>query len=302
MTATAEHLVKAFGAFRAVDDVSFTIDEGSIFGFLGANGAGKTTTIRMMCGLLAPTAGRLTVAGTDVARDPEQVRRRIGYMSQLFSLYPDLTVAENLRFFGGVYGLRGGAAEARIDGVLRDLEMEDLRDRLAATLPLGYKQRLALGSASLHRPEIIFLDEPTSGVDPVSRMKFWRYITTLAKGRGMTVIVSTHFLTEAEYCDRIILMNAGRIVAEGTPAGLRAGIGRRIVEVEGAYRHDRLPAVRAIPGVRDAYAWGRALRLAVDGDLVGGLAGPLRAAGVEAARVTEVPPTLEDVFMRHYQP
>ncbi|MBI5527943.1 MAG: ABC transporter ATP-binding protein [Deltaproteobacteria bacterium] len=301
MAARADRLVKRFGGFAAVDGVSFEIADGAIFGFLGANGAGKTTTIRMMCGLLAPTAGTLSVAGVDVAADPEAVRRRIGYMSQLFSLYPELPVEENLRFFGGIYGLRGAGLDARISEVLHDLDMAGLRDRPAGSLPLGFKQRLALASAALHRPEIIFLDEPTSGVDPISRMKFWRYITRLAKHEGMTVVVSTHFLHEAEYCDYILLMNAGRVVAEGTPAGLRTGIGVRIFET-GPAPPGALPAVRRVACVRDAYAWGRAMRLAVDeGTDAAALGRDLRAAGVDAGGISEVPPSLEDVFIRHYK-
>jgi ABC-2 type transport system ATP-binding protein len=301
MAARAERLVKRFGGFAAVDGVSFEIADGAIFGFLGANGAGKTTTIRMMCGLLAPTAGKLAIAGIDVAADPEAVRRRIGYMSQLFSLYPELPVEENLRFFGGIYGLGGAALNARIAEVLSDLEMSGFRDRPAGSLPLGFKQRLALASAALHRPEIIFLDEPTSGVDPVSRMKFWRYITRLAKHEGMTVVVSTHFLSEAEYCDYILLMNAGKVVAEGTPSGLRDGIGVRIFET-GPAPTGALQAARRVPGVRDAYAWGRAMRLAVEeGTDAAALKRNLQAGGVDAGGIFEVPPSLEDVFIRHYR-
>jgi ABC-2 type transport system ATP-binding protein len=302
LQARAENLSKTFGDFAAVDGISFRVKDGAIFGFLGANGAGKTTTIRMMCGLLNPTSGSLEVAGVDIRRNPESVRSRIGYMSQLFSLYPDLTVEENLRFFGGIYGMRGAALDDRIGEVLERLEMGGMRARPAASLPLGYKQRLGLGSAALHRPRIIFLDEPTSGVDPVSRIRFWEFIRELAVGGGITVIVSTHFLNEAEYCDRIVLMNQGRIAAEGTPTGLRGGADFRIFESPAKPGPSLIMRAKGIPGVRDAYAWGSALRISAAEDMTleaakSGLSG----AGIEADGLREVQPSLEDVFMRHYQ-
>jgi ABC-2 type transport system ATP-binding protein len=302
MAASAEHLVKRFGEFAAVNDVSFKVADGAIFGFLGANGAGKTTTIRMMCGLLTPTSGKLVVAGVDIAKDAESVRTRIGYMSQLFSLYPDLTVEENLRFFGSVYGLRGTRLSDRIASVLGDLEMTGMKDRMAASLPLGYKQRLGLGSAALHRPEVIFLDEPTSGVDPVSRIAFWDFIKKLARKDGITVIVSTHFLNEAEYCDHILLMNAGRVVAEGSPGELRSGVDFKIFELEAAYRLADIPLIKGIGKVEDAYSWGKALRITARPDLdASGLVAGLKSAGIAVSSCREVRPSLEDVFIRHYE-
>jgi len=217
----ASELTRFFGAFRAVDRVSLRVAPGEIFGFLGANGAGKTTTIRMLCGLLRPSAGRAHVAGYDVATQPEAVRREIGYMSQLFSLYEDLTVAENLRFFGGAYGLQGhdlGAATARL---LDELDLRGLQARRAGALPGGWRQRLALACALLHRPRVLFLDEPTAGVDPISRRRFWNLIYDEAAG-GAAVFVTTHYMDEAEYCHRLAIMAAGRIVAGGSPAALRA--------------------------------------------------------------------------------
>ncbi|MBD3235919.1 MAG: ATP-binding cassette domain-containing protein [Candidatus Eisenbacteria bacterium] len=217
----AIELTRRFGSFTAVDRVSFRVATGEIFGFLGSNGAGKTTTIRMLCGLLTPTSGRAQVAGFDVATQSDAVRQRIGYMSQLFSLYPDLTVTENLRFFGGAYDLHGRPLQEAAARILARLDLEALRHRRAADLPLGWKQRLALGCAMLHEPPILFLDEPTAGVDPISRRRFWDQIYAAADG-GTTVFVTTHYMDEAEYCHRLSIMTAGRIVALGSPSDLKA--------------------------------------------------------------------------------
>ena len=215
----------------AVDRVSLTVNEGEIFGFLGANGAGKSTTIRMLCGLLAPTSGTGLVLGTDVAKDPEGVKRKIGYMSQRFSLYDDLTVGQNLRFFGGVYGLHGAAAREREAWAVRTAGLEGKEGRLTGELPGGWKQRLALACAVLHRPRVVFLDEPTSGVDPISRRRFWRLIDEMS-AEGITVFVTTHYLDEAEYCHRLALIHAGRLVALGTVSELkRVFAGNAVLEV-----------------------------------------------------------------------
>jgi drug efflux transport system ATP-binding protein len=213
-------LTKKFGNFVAVNSVSFKVAKGEIFGFLGANGAGKSTTIRMLCGLLAPTSGEATVGGFSVARQPEKVKERIGYMSQKFSLYEDLTVTENIRFFGGIYGLSRSRIRTRLPWIL---DMAGLRGRegsLTRELAGGWKQRLALGCAILHEPDIVFLDEPTGGVDPVSRRRFWDLIYDLSV-RKVTVFVTTHYLDEAEYCHRIMLMHAGVIIAGGSPRELK---------------------------------------------------------------------------------
>jgi ABC-2 type transport system ATP-binding protein len=213
-------LTKTFGDFPAVNSVSFEVYQGEIFGFLGANGAGKSTTIRMLCGLLSPTSGNAFVGGYDIAKQPEAVKRRIGYMSQKFSLYEDLTAEENVRFFGGVYGLSRSRIRSKLQWVL---EMAGLRGRehfLTAELAGGWKQRLALGCALLHDPEIVFLDEPTGGVDPVQRRRFWDLVSDLS-AKGVTVFVTTHYLDEAEYCHRIMLMHAGTIVAGGSPQELK---------------------------------------------------------------------------------
>lgn len=213
-------LVKRFGTFHAVDTISFTIRQGEIFGLLGANGAGKTTTIRMLCGLLKPTGGKATVAGHDVYREVPKIKKSIGYMSQKFSLYEDLTVKENIEFYGGVYGLEKGQIEEKSTALIRELGLENRSNTLTSSLPIGWKQRLALSTALLHDPEIIFLDEPTGGVDPISRRSFWKLIYDIADA-GKTVCVTTHYMDEAEYCNRVCIMYQGRIVELGSPSQLK---------------------------------------------------------------------------------
>ena len=222
-------LVKRFGGFTAVDAVSFEVERGRIFGFLGANGAGKSTTIRMLCGLLDPTSGTATVGGFDIRREPERVKRAIGYMSQRFSLYEDLSVIENIRFFGGAYGLSKRAIDARLAWVLEMAGLEGRERSLTRTLSVGWKQRLALGCAVLHEPGIVFLDEPTGGVDPISRREFWRLIYDLSEA-GTTVFVTTHYMDEAEYCNRLSVMHDGKIVAIGSPRKLKETYGKRTME------------------------------------------------------------------------
>lgn len=219
-------LTRRFGSFTAVDDLSFEVGRGEVFGFLGANGAGKTTAIRMLCGLLRPTSGEAEVAGYDVARKPEQVKRRIGYMSQRFSLYADLTVNENLQLFGTIYGVRRRALRERIDEMYRKLAMSDLRDQLVGDLPPGWKQKIALSAAMLHRPEVLFLDEPTGGVDPLERRRFWELILDAA-GEGTTVLVTTHYLDEALYCHRTLIMADGEMKALDRPRSLMEAHGAR---------------------------------------------------------------------------
>ena len=216
----AENLTRRFGSFKAVDSISFQVKKGEIFGFLGANGAGKTTTIRMLCGLLLPSSGKAHVNGLDVYKQYEEIKQHIGYMSQKFSLYDDLTVKENIEFYGGIYGLTRDKIKERTDELLDYLGLHDQADSLTVSLPVGWKQRLALSTALLHDPPIIFLDEPTSGVDPVSRRNFWLLIYELIE-RGKTVFVTTHFMDEAEYCHRISIMKDGVIEAMGEPAKLK---------------------------------------------------------------------------------
>jgi ABC-2 type transport system ATP-binding protein len=219
-TIEAHDLTKRFGAFVAVDRICFSVRQGEIFGFLGANGAGKTTAIRMLCGLLEPTSGNGTVAGFDIMRETAKVRSRIGYMSQKFSLYPDLTVRNNLFLFGSIYGLSGKALASRMDEMAQFLDMKELLPRITGSLPWGWQQRLSLAAANLHKPQILFLDEPTGSVDPLSRRTFWDFIDILSK-RGTTIFITTHHMDEAEYCNRISIMVAGRIAAIGAPAALK---------------------------------------------------------------------------------
>lgn len=222
-------LTRRFGELTAVRRLNLRIERGEVFGLLGPNGSGKTTTIRMLCGLLEPTSGAATVAGLDVAREPDRIKERIGYMSQKFGLYEDLTVTENLEFYGGVYGLRNAARRERIDQVVRFLGLGNRLKQLAATLSGGWKQRLALGCALLHQPSVLFLDEPTAGVDPAARRSFWRTIHELAQN-GTTVLVTTHYMDEAARCGRLALMSQGHLIALGSPAEVAAQVGGATLE------------------------------------------------------------------------
>lgn len=213
-------LTKKFGSFTSVNDISFEVREGEVFGFLGSNGAGKSTTIKMLCGILAPTSGDALVGGFSINKDTDLVKRNIGYMSQKFSLYNDLTVSENINFFGGIYGLFGNKLEERKSWVIRIADLYGKEEHLTSSLAVGFKQRLALGCAVIHEPQIVFLDEPTGGVDPVSRRKFWDLINELSD-KGITVFVTTHYLDEAEFCNRIILINGGKLIASGSPKELK---------------------------------------------------------------------------------
>jgi len=215
------NLQRSFGSFYAVNNISFTVSQGEVFGLLGANGAGKSTTFRMLCGLLPPSSGTLRVAGADLRHAAAAARARIGYMSQKFSLYGNLSVADNLRFFSSAYDLSGTRRKQRINWALQEFELSSLADLTSGDLSLGYKQRLALACALMHEPQILFLDEPTSGVDPLARREFWSRINALA-GQGVTVMVTTHFMEEAEYCDRLAIMAAGEILTMGTPANIKA--------------------------------------------------------------------------------
>ena len=225
----AQDLTRTFGNFTAVDRVSFTVDKGEVFGFLGANGAGKSTTIRMLIGLLTPSGGRGTVAGFDIAHDQEKVRRAIGYMSQRFSLYEDITVEENLTFYGGLYGMSPKAMRNAREELYERLGLGDIRKRLAGSIPLGWKQRTSLACAIQHNPKVVFLDEPTGGVDPVSRRAFWDIIYDLSE-QGVTIFVTTHYMDEAEYCGRISIMHAGKIMIIGSPSELKAQYGMSTIE------------------------------------------------------------------------
>ncbi len=221
MIIKVENLVKKFGDFTAVDKISFQVPKGEIFGFLGANGAGKTTAIKMLCGLSKPTSGSANIAGYDLVSQSEQVKLNIGYMSQKFSLYDDLTIGENIDFYGGLYRLKGLELRQKKDAILRELGLVKQRKDLVKSLPLGWKQKLAFSVATIHEPKILFLDEPTSGVDPITRRKFWEIIIATAN-QGITIFITTHYLDEAEYCDRISIMVNGKIIALDSPANLKA--------------------------------------------------------------------------------
>jgi len=294
-----QHLTRRFGSFVAVDDLSFQVRQGEVFGFLGANGAGKSTTIRMLCGLLRPTAGTALVGGIDVSRNPEAVKLRIGYMSQKFSLYEPLTVDQNIRFFGGVYGLSGERFEARRRFVLEMAGLQGREDQLTRSLSGGWRQRLALGCAILHEPAIVFLDEPTGGVDPLSRRQFWDLIADLSR-QGVTVLVTTHYLDEAEHCQRVAIIQAGRLAAIGTTSELkRVFADRPIVEVHAARPVDAMKVLDELPGVEKTSLFGTAVHAvfrpqAIDPTEIGRT---LRQAGIDVSMMNVVTPSLEDVFL-----
>lgn len=292
-------LTKRFGDFVAVRDVSFEVKKGEIFGYLGANGAGKSTTIRMLCGLLSVSSGAADVAGVDVVHRPNAVRHAIGYMSQKFSLYLDLTVGENLEFFGGAYELFGAAFRTRRDAIGRDLGLEALSSELTGSLPGGLRQRLALACALLHDPRVVFLDEPTAGVDPEARRNFWRLIRRLADG-GTTVFVTTHYMDEAEYCDRVGLMVGGKLAALDTPNALkRTYVPGKMFEVRGASVAELRRAAEGLP-VLDVEPFGAALHVRVgeNGPSADEFRSALARRGVRTAAITEAEVTLEDVFLR----
>jgi drug efflux transport system ATP-binding protein len=295
----ARHLTRRFGAFVAVNDVSFDVRAGEVFGFLGSNGAGKSTTIRMLCGLLKPTSGTAIVGGLDVGRDPEGVKRRIGYMSQKFSLYEKLTVDQNITFFGGIYGLSPDRFAARRDFVL---DMAGLRGRertLTGALSGGWRQRLALGCAILHEPPIVFLDEPTGGVDPLSRRQFWRLIDDLSQ-RGVAVLVTTHYLDEAEHCHRIAIIQGGRLAAHGTVQELKAMFASRpILEIRTPRAVDAMRALDAMPEVEKTSIFGTAVHAVLRSAAItpDAIQGRLEQAGIEVTSCGRVEPSLEDVFL-----
>jgi ABC-2 type transport system ATP-binding protein len=295
----ATGLSRRFGDFTAVDRVSFEVGRGEIFGYLGANGAGKSTTIRMLTGLLAPTEGSARVAGFDVRNEPEAVKGAIGYMSQKFSLYLDLPVMENLRFFGGAYGLSGRALLARIDELLERVDLRGQEETTTGELPGGMRQRVALAGALLHRPGVVFLDEPTAGVDPLARRRFWKLIRDVAAD-GTTVFVTTHYLDEAEYCARIGLMADGRLVALDTPAALkRTWVPERLIVVRGRGLATGAERLRGAPGVRAVAAFGAGFHVRVDpaGLDAAAVAAAFAGTGATELHVEETAPSLEDVFL-----
>jgi len=292
-------VVKRFGNFVAVDHISLEISSGEIFGFLGPNGAGKSTTIRMLCGLLRPSSGQGWVNGLDIITQSEQIKSSLGYMSQRFSLYDDLRVEENMAFFGGIYGLDSSACEKRIQEVLALIGLTERRRSIARELPTGLKQRLALGCALLHQPPIIFLDEPTSGVDPGTRRNFWDLIYTLADG-GVTVFVTTHYMEEAEYCNRIGLIDRGQLIALGSPAELKSKhLAGTIYEIATDHVLAAVEALAPVEGVLDAAVFGRSLHVRVKQDIEAGAYLPafLGSSGLVVNSIRPIEPTLEDVFV-----
>jgi len=293
-------LTRRFGDFVAVDHLTFDVRQGEIFGFLGSNGAGKSTTIRMLCGLLRPTAGTATVGGVDVSRDPEAVKRRIGYMSQRFSLYEALTVNQNIEFFGGIYGLTRDRLEERRRFVIEMGGLRGLENTSAGQLAGGWRQRLALGCAILHEPPIVFLDEPTGGVDPLSRREFWQLIDGLSR-RGVTVLVTTHYLDEAEHCHRIAIIQAGRLAALGTTRELKAEVfaGRPIVEVHTARPVDAMRLLDELPEVEKTSIFGMAVHAVLQPSVqgTGAIEDRLRRADLPPTAIAVVQPSLEDVFL-----
>jgi ABC-2 type transport system ATP-binding protein len=294
-------LVKSFGSFMAVDHVSINVAKGEIFGFLGPNGAGKSTTIRMLCGLLTPTSGRASVNGLDVATQPEEVRQKIGYMSQKFSLYDDLTVEENIDFFTGMYGVPRAVRAERKQYVLEMANLTERRGAMTRTLSGGWKQRLALGCAILHDPPVLFLDEPTSGVDPLARGAFWHLIHDLAE-TGHTIFVSTHYMDEAEYCHRLALMYRGKVIALGTPQELKSGLSsQRLFHLETGDPLATMRALEGLAGARDVAVFGGGLHVTVDGAEADAararIEERLAAKDIAVRRMEAIEPSMEDVFV-----
>ncbi|HEY5112651.1 MAG TPA: ABC transporter ATP-binding protein [Coriobacteriia bacterium] len=292
-------LRKKFGDFTAVDGVDFKVKRGEIFGFLGPNGSGKTTTIRMLCGVIAPTSGGGTVMGYDVVAEPERVRENIGYMSQKFSLFQDLTVDENLRFYAGIYGLTDEKYRERRAYILKMAGLEGREGELTGNLSVGWKQRLALGCATIHEPKLIFLDEPTSGVDPTARRQFWELLYDLAH-QGVTLFVTTHYMDEATHCNRLAFIYRGTIIAEGTPQEVKADLSAdTILQIAVDRGEDALAALEELPAVDEAYMQGSLVhvnlgrRSAAEADLTGFLTG----RGFTVTGVERVDPTLEDAFV-----
>lgn len=299
-----KNLTKKFGKFTSVDNISFEVKEGEIFGFLGANGAGKSTTIKMLCGILEPTSGDALVGGFSIDKDPDNVKMNIGYMSQKFSLYADLSVEENINFFGSVYGLAGGELEERKKWVLKTAGLEDRVKSLTGTLSTGYKQRLALGCAVIHEPRIVFLDEPTGGVDPVSRKNFWDLINELSQN-GITVFVTTHYLDEAEFCHRIMMIEAGKIIAGGTPGELKTKyLANEILEIECSQPDKAISVLDSISLVKSTAYFGEYIHATLRSSGSGSteakkeqISKELESSGIEVTRIEHIAASLEDVFV-----
>jgi ABC-2 type transport system ATP-binding protein len=293
------NLTKKFGSFVSVDHINFKVRKGEIFGFLGANGAGKSTTIKMLCAILDPTEGDAIVGGFSIKTQPELVKKNIGYMSQRFSLYNDLSVSENIEFFGGVYGIEKELLKEREKWVLEIAGLKGKEKVLTASLPGGIKQRLALGTAVIHKPGIVFLDEPTSGVDPISRRAFWDLINTLSEG-GTTVFVTTHYLEEAEYCGNIILINSGRLIAEGNSKELKTKyLTNTILEIECTPVIDALSILEKTPFVDETSIFGNHIHIIVNDKYSGKdqIKSLLEGKNIAVKSIENIIPSLEDVFI-----
>lgn len=293
-------LTKTFGDFTAVDGIDLDVPRGQVFGFLGPNGSGKTTTIRMLTGNLRPRSGRARVLGEDVVRHPDRVQRRIGYMSQKFSLFEDMTVAENLKFYAGVYDLTAEQFARQREYILKMADLTGREDELTSNLSVGWRQRLALGAATIHEPELLFLDEPTSGVDPVARRQFWDLLYELA-GRGVTLFVTTHYMDEAAHCNRLAFIYRGRIIAAGSPAEIRAEhFDQRIFAISSADNEAALAWLEQADGISEAYLAGASLRAVVPASSAlqaDQLQARLAAAGLQQVSVAGAEASIEDVFL-----
>lgn len=298
------NLTKKFGKFTSVDNISFYVNEGEVFGFLGANGAGKSTTIKMLCGILEPTSGDALVAGYSIDKQSEKVKQNIGYMSQKFSLYSDLTVGENINFFGSIYGLEGQKLEERKKWVLKTAGLQQRKDSLTGTLSTGYKQRLALGCAVIHEPKIVFLDEPTGGVDPISRKNFWDLINDLSQ-KGITVFVTTHYLDEAEFCNRIMMIDAGKIIAGGSPIELKTKyLSNPILEAECSDSDKAIKVLDEVSWIKSSAFFGELIHITLNVDeknmtdeRISEIKTLLEENGIKVSWVEKIAASLEDVFV-----
>ncbi len=296
---SVQDLEKKFGTFTAVDKINFEVKQGEVYGFLGPNGAGKSTTIRMLCGIISPTSGTGRVAGYDIIREQRKIKENIGYMSQKFSLYNDLTIEENINFYSGIYKIPGPQKKARFDEVIQTAGLQGMQNNLTATLAGGWKQRLALGCALLHKPKILFLDEPTSGVDPITRANFWGIIKKLA-GSGVTVFVTTHYMDEAENCNRMVLIYHGAIIASGSPLEMKTNcMKNEVFEITLADSQDWLEKISKLDGVKEAALFGSNIHVLVydSAKAVKAIKEFFQREKIEKAGVNKIMPTLEDVFV-----
>lgn len=299
LAVSVQNLEKKFGAFAAVNKINFEVKQGQIYGFLGPNGAGKSTTIRMLCGIISPTAGSGKVGGFDIIKEQHKIKEHIGYMSQKFSLYNDLTIKENINFYSGIYKIPGKDKKARFDEVIQTAGLEGMENNLTSTLAGGWKQRLALGCALLHKPKILFLDEPTSGVDPITRANFWGIIKKLSNS-GVTVFVTTHYMDEAENCNRMVLIYHGTIIARGSPQEMKANcMKNEVFEIVLPDSQAWLERINKLDGIKEAALFGSNIHVIVDdrAKAIPAIKEFLQKNNIERSSVNKIMPTLEDVFV-----